>query len=136
MEHGIITATYYENGVVKCDVQALRVDTEYDKVPVLRSAAALTVMPAIKQKVTMEKLGGERFITNVMAALEPDSRPDEIDSNEFALQFDADTKLTFTKNDSGDYDIDIQASGDVTINGISFSNHVHSTDTGTTGTPE
>lgn len=142
MEHGIITSTKYEQGVVLCNVQAVRIDTEYRNVPMLKPFAAFNVVPAIGQRVAMASLSdGTRLITDVIASNPDGSQPDDLAEGELSIQLDANTKLTFTKNANGDYDVDLTASGAVTvtatsdvdltasgsvfINGINFENHIH-----------
>ncbi|AGC34296.1 baseplate assembly protein V [Haloarcula virus HCTV-15] len=116
MEHGIITATRYEKGVVLCNVQAIRVDTEYRDVPMLKPFDGFAVVPSIGQKVTMTKLGdGTRFITQVLARRPEEERPASLESGEVSIQLDADTKLTFTKNGADGYNVELSASGDVTV---------------------
>ena len=117
MEHGIITTTSYEQGVVLCDVQAVRIDTEYRNVPMLKPFAALSAVPAIGQRVSMVSLSdGKRFITDVIARTPEGSQPDDLAEGDVAIQLDEETKLTFTKTDEGTYDVELSASGDVTIN--------------------
>ena len=116
MEHGIITATRYEAGVVLCNVQAIRVDTEYEDVPMLKPFDGFAVVPQIGQKVTMTSLGdGTRFITQVLGRRPDTERPESLGTGELSIQLDADTKLTFTKTESDTYDVDISASGNVTV---------------------
>ncbi|WP_372611603.1 hypothetical protein [Halomonas sp.] len=142
MEHGIITSTRYENGVILCDVQAIRVNTEYPDVPMLKPFSAFTVVPSIGQKVGMVKLSdGKRFITGVMAAEGEGVQPASMEQGEVALQLDEATRLTFSKNSSGGYDIELSASGQITLNadgdvdltaggqvsldGVPFDTHTH-----------
>lgn len=130
MEHGIITTTNYEQGVVLCNVQAVRIDTEYRNVPMLKPFAALSVVPSIGQRVSMVKLGdGTRFITDVLARTEEGTQPDDLADGDVAIQLDEETKLTFTKTDEGNYDVDLTASGDVTVSAqgdatINAANHL------------
>lgn len=143
MEHGIVTATYYEQGAVACDVQGMRVDSQYRQLPVIPVFAGMIHVPRQGDKVAIHQFeDGTRFIKGVIESRR--SYPDEVSEGEFVIQLDQDTKLSFTQTDSGDYDIKINASGDlnldatgeinvstdgeqdVNINGIPFENHVHS----------
>lgn len=116
MEHGIITATRYEKGVVLCNVQAIRVDTEYEDVPMLKPFDGFSVVPHIGQKVTMTALGdGTRFITQVLGRRPEGERPESLEAGELSIQLDPETKLTFTKTDDETYNVDISASGNVNV---------------------
>lgn len=116
MEHGIITNVRYNEGVALCDVQAIRVATEYKDVPMTKPFAGFTVMPSPGQKVGMAELSdGTRFITQVIA--KEDEFPASMSPGELAIQLDASTKVTITE--SGDSytltlhgdDVDIEAVG-------------------------
>lgn len=116
MEHGIITATRYESGVVLCNVQAIRVDTEYEDVPMLKPFDGFSVVPHIGQKVTMTKLGdGTRFISQVLGRRPEGEIPESLGAGELSIQLDPETKLTFTKTGEDKYDVELSASGDVTV---------------------
>lgn len=137
MEHGTINSVYFKNGVPVCDVQATRVQTEYPEVPVMRTHRGMFVVPSEGQRVGMIKHGDddERFIVSVFATNGDDATPD-LDEGDVALQLDAGTKLTFIQNDNGDYDVDLEASGNITIDGRDFDQHTHDydDDNGTTTT--
>lgn len=116
MEHGIITSTSLEQGVVICNVQPVRLNTEYPNVPMLKPFPALTVVPTIGQRVAMTELSdGTRFITGIIGRTPEGSQPTGLVGGDVCIQLDPTTKLKFTKNDAGDYDITLSASGDVTI---------------------
>lgn len=144
-QHGWITAVKYQDGVVLCDVQPFRVNTQFEDVPVLKQFSGFHLMPTVGQKVKLIELGEQtRFITDVITTEEESARPASMQEGEVVFQFDADTKLTFTKDGAGNYNVDISASGDVNvsalgsifIDGIDFTAHTHtytdSTDTTST----
>lgn len=132
IEHGFVTSVQYEQGVPVCDVQLARVNTQDQHVPVSRMHHSMYLVPEEGQKVQMLKLGAQRFITGVMAKNDDAGTP-SLDGGEVAFQFDSGTKLSFTKDGSGNYDVTIEASGDVNIDasgnvyidGIDFDQHTH-----------
>jgi hypothetical protein len=140
MEHGIITSVNYQQGVVLCDVQAIRVNESYENVPVLKPLGGYVQMPSPQQKVGIVSLDDDddaRFIIGVMSRnRDAAARPDSMAPDEMTIQMDEDTKIDFSKNDNGTYDLDLAASGNITIDGIDFDEHVHSTSESTTGPPE
>jgi len=157
MEHGEITSVYYENGVVSCDVRSLRINTSYDKVPVLKPHSGFSGMPKQGNKVIMDSLAdGKRFITHIMAT--ESAVPGAMKEGEITIQLDEDTTLSFKETGSG-YTVTISASDELVIesqdrisitaedkiemtapngiflNGTKFSEHIHDyDDDGTTET--
>jgi len=131
MEHGLITSVNYKQGAVLCNVQAIRVSTEYRDVPVMKPFSGTIQMPKLGQKVLMETLDdGTRFIIGYLAREE--DRPSEMDQGEMTIQVGPSTKISLTKDDDT-WDVDLSASGtisvdadgDVKIDGIDFDQHVH-----------
>lgn len=136
MENGIITGVTFKEGVPVCSVQGIRVDTEYPAVPVARMHRGMFVVPEQGQKVQMLSVGDQRFIVGMLAKNDDAATP-SLAPGDFAVQLDSGTKLTFIKNANDNYDVDIEASGNVTIDGIDFDAHVHSNpEGGTTGPPQ
>lgn len=143
MEQGHITSVTYTDGVVKCNVNPVRVSNEYRNVPVMKSYAGLTRMPRPGQKVAMDELDdGTRVIIGYIAREE--SYPNELASGELTIQVDDDTKVELVKN-GDNWDLNLSASGNITIDGIDFDEHTHdyedelsdgSTTTKTTNKPQ
>lgn len=116
MEHGKVTTTNYENGVVYCNVQAVRVDIEYRDVPLLKPHSGFIQVPKQGETVTMEKLeDGTRFISNVISR--ENDTPDKLREGELAIQLDGGTQVYFEETPDGNYNLHLDASGDVFING-------------------
>jgi hypothetical protein len=116
MEHGTVTSVTYKDGVAYCNVRAIRIDTEYRNVPVLKSHPGIIEMPKQGMKVAMEQLeDGTRFITNVIS--KEDAYPDEMEEGELTIQLDNETRISFEETQDGDYNLHLNASGDVFING-------------------
>lgn len=115
MEHGKVTSTTYEDGVVYCNVRAMRGGVEYQQIPVLKPHSGFIQVPEQKETVTMEQLSdGTRFITNVLSR--EDGYPDSMREGEIAIQLDSGSRIRFEETRDG-YDLHLDASGDVYING-------------------
>lgn len=131
MEHDIVTSVNYDDGVVYCDLQTVRTTTGMPGVPVLKPHSGFVQVPSQGDLVTVEKLGdGTPFITNIIA--NADGAPEEMKEGEFAIQLDKGTRVAFKRKENGDYDLHLESSGDVMINGVAFSEHTHSHEDSTT----
>lgn len=116
MEHGTVTTSRYEDGVVYCNVRAIRMDTEYRNVPVLKPHSGFIQVPKQNETVAMNTLSdGTRFISDVISR--EDANPDDMEEGELAIQLDAGTRIYFEENQDDDYNLHLDASGDVFING-------------------
>lgn len=126
MQHGVITTVNYDDGVVTCHVQKMdRVDVELRNVPVMKSAAGDVSVPQVDEIAVMDQLDdGTHVIIGYLAKL-PDGENPTVDHGERVFRFDAGTELRFSQNANGNWDIDLTASGDITIDGIDFDQHVH-----------
>lgn len=143
LEHGVITAVRYEDGVVVCDVQPVRATSDYKSVPVMKTFSGAHRHPNPGESVIMSRLDdGERVIIGYMSRNE-DAIPDDLKPGELTIQVDEDTKVELDKQSDGSYDLNVSASGDVRIepsdgdvkidsangnvliNGIDFSTHTH-----------
>jgi hypothetical protein len=82
----------------------------------MKSHSGFIQIPKQGETVTMEKLNdGTRFISNVLSR-ESDT-PDDMEEGELAIQLDSDTRIYFEEKQNGDYNLHLDASGDVFING-------------------
>jgi hypothetical protein len=151
MEHGIITSVNNDAGVISCDVMAIRVQTVYPNVPMLKPHQGFVSVPEQGMLVTIESLGTSddaRFITGIIGKVS--ESPDQISPGDVSFSFNDGTSMRFQRGDDGNYDltisvegdVEINASGDIIIDGIDFSNHTHdyswtdSAGSDTTGGPE
>jgi hypothetical protein len=124
MEHGKVTTVEYKDGVVYCNVRPMRTTSKYEALPVLKSHSGFIEIPKVGQQVMIDTLDdGTRFITDVLSKEE--ETPDEMSEGDLAIQLDGGTQLKFQKQSSGDYNLQISASGNVTIDGIDFDEHTH-----------
>lgn len=125
MEHGTVTNVEYKDGVPVCSVQLQgRVNNEDERVPVMRQHHGMFLVPNVGQQVQMLKLDDQRFIVGVLETGDGDWSPD-LSEGELAFMFDDGTRIEFSKTDSGDFDVHVEASGKVYIQGIPFEDHVH-----------
>jgi hypothetical protein len=152
MEHGTVTSVNYEEGVVYCDVRPNRgTGGEYSDRPVLKSHSGFVQIPKQGERVAMQKLAdGTRFISDVLSR--KGAYPENPEEGDIALQLDKDTKLVFQKRSDGKYDVNLGASGTLSlsangemhldapdgvfINGTKFQDHTHAyswTDLGGSG---
>lgn len=116
MEHGTVTTVNYKEGVVYCNVRAIRLNNEYKNIPILKPHSGFIQIPKQGETVTMEKLDdGTRFISNVLSR--EASSPDNMREGELAIQLDEKTRIYFEEQNNGDYDLHLDASGEVYING-------------------
>lgn len=124
MEHGKVTSVNYKDGTVACDVQAVRVNNEYKDVPVLKPHSGFIQIPEQGERVAIHKLDDDtKFITGVLSR--DSGFPDDVTEGDLAIQLDSETRVKFEKKSSGDYELHINASGNVFIDGIDFDKHVH-----------
>lgn len=139
--HGYVTSVFVEGGAVMCNVKhSDRVNSEATALPILTSFSGHMVVPQKGQKVVVDELeDGTEFIEGVLST-DGDSLP-ELSDGEVTLHFGDSTKLTFSKDGSGGFNVDVSASGSVniegakdvsvaggnpvTIDGIEFENHTH-----------
>jgi phage baseplate assembly protein gpV len=123
MEHAYVESSWYEDGTVYCDVRPARPRALYDEVEVLKPQAGFFQVPKQGDRVAVDELdNGEKFITHIVRS--DTDAPEVLADDELTIQLDDGTRVAFEK--SGDtYDIQIEASGDVFIEGINFANHTH-----------
>lgn len=114
MEHGKVTSVNYENGVVSCSVEPMRVNTTYKNIPVIRPFSGFIQMPEIDEEVVMDTLDdGTRFIRDVIA--KKDAYPEKMEEGEMAIQVDEDTIIQLDKREDGLFDLNLSASGDINV---------------------
>jgi len=114
MEHGSVTTVNYKDGVVYCSVRALRVNTEYRDVPVMKSHSGFIEVPEQGDIVAMDSLkDGTRFIQDVISTAK--EVPDNVEEGELIVQLDKDTQASFRKTDDGKYNCNISASGELNL---------------------
>ena len=112
----VVTGVTEKEGVVLIDCYAVdRGKITYRKIPMLTTMNGLICVPDEGQKVIVtETENGTSYVEGVLTVT-PDETP-SLSSQEYALQFDPSTKITATKDGSGNYTISIEASGDLSVN--------------------
>jgi hypothetical protein len=131
LEHGKVTSVNYDDGVVTCNVRAIRKNENYSNVAVMRGFSGRIDMPKERQKVLMDQLSdGTRVIVGMLS--KESATPDSMRDGETTLKVDDGTEITVKK--TGDkHDVVVEASGNVIIEGREFMNHQHGSYHGTTG---
>jgi len=144
-----IEAVTVREDAILIDAQHLsRPSVNYRNTPVLADFSAMMAVPKVGQRVVVTRTeDGFEYVEGVLSG--PDSPAPKLEENELAFQFDPTTSFTVQKNDSGGYDISLEASGDVSVkadgdifvgeNGekVAKQNHTHDhswTDSGGSGT--
>jgi hypothetical protein len=119
MEHGIIETVRYEDGIVFCEIQAIRHTTTYNNVPILKSFGGEHKSPKPGQHVAMAKLDtGRRFIIGLITLDSSNEYPpdDDLRPEEMVFQVDDETIVELRKSEDGEnYNINLQASGEINI---------------------
>lgn len=122
MEHGKITTVEFQDGIVYCNVRPVRYNVLYEGLPVLKSHSGFVELPKQGDTAIIDELDdGSKFITNFLSNEEVHSEPnalpaeDEIREGDLTLRLDKQTQLTFSKANSGGYNIDISSSKNVNI---------------------
>lgn len=111
---GQITSIYSEDGFITCDVRDYRITTTHDNVIIPSRFRYEATTPQEGDKVVIQKTDqGEWILQDVLSVSVP-TLPD-LEENEYVLRFEDGTRLEITKNGAGDYDVDIEASGDVDV---------------------
>lgn len=131
---------------VLVDAQNLnRPSVVYRNTPLLADFSGIMTVPKPGQRVVVSKdSSGFEYVEGVLSG--PDDPVSDLKEDELVMQFDPSTKIEFSKDGSGGYNISLEASGDVDVkaggdirvgeNGdpVAKQNHTHSyEDTGDTG---
>lgn len=128
-----------ENGIL-VDAQHLsRPSVVYKNTPLLADFSGIMAVPKVGQRVVVTRTaGGFEYVEGVLTG--PNDPVSDLKEDEFVLQFDPTTKIGFSKDGSGGYDVSIEASGDIFVgeNGepVALQSHTHpESGGGNTGTP-
>lgn len=114
MEYGVVTSVREESGIVYCDVQAIRKGVTYNERPVLRTHSGFIQVPEQGNVVSIEKFKDDiRFISGVVS---DNGQSPGMTEGELAIKLDAGTQLYFEKRRDGNFNINIEASGEVNVN--------------------
>ena len=141
-EIGRVSSVYTKEGRVYVNVQLSRAGAEVRNIPFNRPFSGAMITPKEGDVVEVYQLRdgtrGARFTHNPPESI---SMPD-LEENELCFKWDDGTEILIEKNGSGDYDVRINASGNITIGDaanaveLAVQNHTHpESGGGTTGPP-
>lgn len=102
------------NGIL-VDAQDLkRPSVVYRNTPLLADFSGIIAAPKPGQRVIIsEDANGFEYVDGVLSGPEDDTP--ELKEREFLLQFDPTTRIKFTKDGAGGFDVSLEASGDVDV---------------------
>lgn len=97
------------------DAQHLsRPSVEYRNTPLLAGFSGVIAVPQVGQRVVISKdSSGVEYVEGVLTGTN-DPVP-SVKEGEFVMQFDPETKIKFSKDGSGGFDLSLEASGSVTV---------------------
>lgn len=135
----IISVNVYPDGILVDAQDRRRPSVAYTNIPIMTGFSGLMAVPEEDQRcIVAETPGGFEYVKGVFT--EPDRADGSLKENEFVLQMDPSTKVSFREDGSGGYDAHIEASGDIYVgaNGqkVAVQDHTHTeSGGGTTSTP-
>lgn len=104
-----------KNHAVFVDAQHLsRPSVEYRNTPLLAGFSGVVAIPQVGQRVVISSDStGVEYVEGVLTGT--DDPVPSMKEGEFVMQFDPETKIKFSKDGSGGYDIFLESSGDVDV---------------------
>lgn len=104
-----------ESGII-VDAQDLsRPSVLYENVPVVRDFSGKMAIPKPGQRIVVSiSATGFEYVDGILTG--PDSEIPEMDEDEFVLQFNKNTKISFIKDQNEDYELKVKTDGDATLN--------------------
>jgi hypothetical protein len=129
----IISSVKVVNGAVFVNAYSpRRVSSEFTNVPILRSHMNSMPVPKEGQRVVISETDtGTRFVAGILTTMDGDKSPPALESGEFSIHFDSETQILIEGDGSGNHDVTVNASGDVTIGDannavkLAVQNHTH-----------
>lgn len=113
---GFVTKVEMAKNMVVCEVQSSqRVQTVYNPVIVPSRFKFEARTPEQGDKVTVQKTDEGYWIVRDVLSTESNYSLSDLENGEWTIKFDEKTELTVTKNNSGNYTIDISGNGNVEI---------------------
>ena len=110
-----IESVSIEDKNVLVDAQQLnRPSVMYKNTPLLADFSGIVAVPKPGQRCVISKdSSGFEYVDGVLTG--PNNVVKELKKEEFVMQFDPETKIKFSKDGSGGFDISINASGNVDV---------------------
>jgi len=96
-------------------VQSSRAGVTWPNVPVAQSNPGEIQHIEEGWHVALEKCDDGLWVVVGVLNTEPDLLPNDLNASERSMKFDDGTEISTRKNDAGDYDVNIKASGKTTI---------------------
>jgi hypothetical protein len=134
----IVSSVIVKSGAVFVNAYSpRRVNSEFTEVPILRSFAGEMPVPSEGDTVIISQTDtGQHYVDGVLTVMGSETDSPQIESEEFAIHFDSGTSIIAEKDGSGNYNLTLNASGDVTIGDaenavkLAVQNHTHDYDGG------
>jgi hypothetical protein len=116
-KEALITNVSVEEGLVLIDgYSPNRVNVTYTGIPLLNKFTGIMKVPEEGQRAIISETNtGTEYVEGILSPMGKSESPPSLNEGEFVLQFDPDTRIIAEENGSGNYDITVKASGDVTI---------------------
>ena len=116
MKHGIVISKKIDKtGHVLLDVQSSRAGVVWSDVVVSQPTPGTSQSIEEGWHVAVEECEDGLMVMLGVLNTEPELLPDDLNASERSMKMDDGTEISVRKNDSGDYDVRISASGDLYI---------------------
>lgn len=117
MKHGQVSSIETtDDGLHLVTVVVSRAGVTYEKCPVLHSFSGEVQTLGEGSHVVIEKTDDGLWVVVGVLSTDEGSLPSDLESQERVIAFEDGTEFSITKDRNGDYNIDVAASGNVTIN--------------------
>jgi len=111
----VVSVTQTPNGMVKCSVQLSHSGGAREDIPVGKPHSGVMWKPKPGWTVVVDYTDdGNPFVCDVLSVSSEYNVPD-LAEGAMTFQFDGETEITVNKDNSGNYTVDISASGEVTV---------------------
>lgn len=154
MKHGIVTSKKVASeGHLALTIQSSRAGVTWENVPVAQDHPGAVQNIEEGWHVALDECDDGLWIVLGVINTDPDLLPSSLNGSERVMKFDNGTEISVTMNDSGEYDVDVKATGNITINAtgdvtigdaanavkLAVQNHTHNyswTDSGGSGSTD
>lgn len=116
LKTGMISSVYTKEGVVRCDVKLIRVQSTQSSVVIPSRFRGEVIKPQEGDKVTIQKTDTGMWILRDVLTVDTEMMSDaNNEKSGYTLRFDENTSIEVEKNNSGEYDLILSAGGSVKI---------------------
>jgi hypothetical protein len=133
-----ITTIYSKDGIVLFDAEGYRVNVNYTNCIVPSRFRYEAYTPEQGDKVLIQKTDQGEYVLHSVLSVKVNSLP-TLEEGEYILKFDENTKVHITPDGSGNYNIDVEAGGDISVSAqgdvtideggtpkkVAYQNHTH-----------